>query len=218
MHLAAKESSMKSWAPVLILLLLAMPLAITACGDGDAAPDVTTDDLAAMALTKEELGGKFAEVNLDSAESGPQPNDTFLEGFEDPGEGRRFIDDYGRVTGYDLVFQGEALIAQSLSVYETPAGAGDAIAVLFDEVEQVPGIELEEFDAGVIADESRAMIMRQAGAALSALVLLRIEEISVLVAVTVSEASPLSDEAALRNDAGDLARKLADKVHAALID
>lgn len=201
-----------------LLLLLALPVAAVACGDGDddIARDLTVDDLAALVLSKEELGEKFAELTHFAEESGPQPNAAFLMDFEDADEGRRFIDDFGRVTGYDQVFQGPALVAQSLTLYGTSGGAAEAMAVLLDETEQVPGIELKEFDAGAIGDESKAVVMSQAGAALSTMVLFRIDTVGGLLAVTVSEASPLADEVALKSDARDLARKLADKIEAAL--
>jgi hypothetical protein len=211
----------RSRAITVLLLLAVLPLAAVACGGGggsggDAAHNLTAEQLGAMVLSKEELGETFTQLELLAEESGPQPNDKFLESFQDESEGQGFIDEFGRVTGYEQVYQGPALVAQSLTLYETADGAGAAIDSLLEDAGQQSGIELVEFDAGTIGDESQAVVMRQAGTALSALVFFRIEEIEALVVVTVSEGSPLADEAALQSDVSDLAQRLDDKIEAAL--
>ncbi len=204
---------------VLAVLLLALPLATAGCGGGDGgARDLTTGDLALMVLPKEELGDKFAGLEVFSEESGPRTNETFVEGFDDASEGEQFVEEFGRVTGYDRVYQGAALIAQSLTIYETSNGASGALESVLGEAGEQPDIELEEFDAGDIGDESRAAMLRQPGIALSAMVFFRIDEIAALFVITVSEASPLEDEKALQTDVRDLAPKLAERIEAALED
>lgn len=141
-----------------------------------------------------------------------------MEGFEDVSEGEQFVEEFDRITGYERVYQGAALIAQSLTIYETSKGASGALESVLSEAGEQSGIDLEEFDAGDIGDESRAAMLRQPGVALSAMVFFRIDEIAALFVITVSEGSSLADEAALQTDVRDLAPKLADKIEAALED
>lgn len=91
-------------ASVAMVFVLAICLAVvSACdgGDGDiTARDISDEELALMVLPQQELGGEYAELQLDEETSGFVTNEETIEEAHDPADEGQDIERFGRVNGY----------------------------------------------------------------------------------------------------------------------
>ncbi len=160
----------RSGSSVTTALLATLALACGAGGDelDEALRTVAENDLAIMVLPQQELGGEFADLEIDE-DSGFTDNEENADDTIDPADTATDLEQAGRIIGYSLRYSdptfsalaaGDGLVSVGTSV-QLFERADDASAYVdqqlddtrrFEGEEVEPGLTLQEFDTFAVKD------------------------------------------------------------------